>query len=92
MDLKIKEILRIIKREKAKFVLLQFPDGLKREATRVANIIEKNTKAKVFIWFNSCYGSCDIPLIGKLEKKFDLVFNFGHTLWPFKNKIKGEEI
>lgn len=90
--MEVEKILKIIKKEKAKFVLLQFPNGLKRKATNIANIIEKNTKAKVFIWFNSCYGSCDIPLVGNLEKKIDLIFSFGHTLWPFEKKIKAKEI
>jgi 2-(3-amino-3-carboxypropyl)histidine synthase len=86
------KIIEIIKREKAKNVLLQFPDGLKKKATKIAKEIEKNTNAEVFIWLNSCYGACDIPLLGKLEKKIDVVFSFGHSLWPFQKKIKAMEI
>ncbi|MBI5149065.1 diphthamide synthesis protein [Candidatus Pacearchaeota archaeon] len=84
-DLEIDKIVKIIKKEKAKLVLLQFPDGLKPKATQVAEEIEKQTKATCIIWFGSCFGACDIPQVQHL-KEIDLIIQFGHTEWHVKNK------
>ena len=92
IDLEIKKVIQVIKKKKAKTVLLQFPEGLKAKAIKIASEIEKKTKAKVFVWLNSCYGACDLPLLGFLEKKIDLVFSFGHSLWPFQTKVRAKEI
>lgn len=89
IDLKIEKIIDVIKKNNFKKILLQFPEGLKAKAIEIADIIEKKTKAKVFIWLNSCYGSCDIPVV---NIKFDAIFSFGHSLWPFQNKIKAREL
>lgn len=43
-DLKIEKIVKLIRKEKAKNVLLQFPDGLKPVATLVAERIMKKLK------------------------------------------------
>lgn len=72
-DLEINKIVREIKSAKAKKVLLQFPDGLKPFATKIASEIKNRTNAEILIWFGSNYGACDIP-----QGKFDLVVNFGH--------------
>jgi 2-(3-amino-3-carboxypropyl)histidine synthase len=97
-DLELEKIVDIIKRQQAKekrekkkkelLVVLQFPDGLKQEATRMAEAIEKRTKAKCFVWLGSCFGSCDVIR----PRGFDLVFSFGHSLWPFGKKVKAREI
>ncbi len=83
----INEAVELIKREKAKLVCIQMPDGLKREATKIADELEKRTNAKIFIWLDSCFGACDIPTELK-NLKIDLLLQFGHNKWPFwKNKI-----
>jgi len=65
---------------KSKIVLLQFPDGLKPYATAVVDYLEKETNACFLIWFGSCYGACDTPILGKdVEKKIDLIIQFGHS-------------
>ena len=88
-DLELEKVLDKIKRVKAKIVLLQFPDGLKQYATSVVDFLEQETNGKVefLIWLGSCYGACDIPILGKeLEKKIDLVIQFGHNeMMPSKN-------
>lgn len=81
-DLELDRIIRIIKKEKAKIVCLQFPEGLKPEALKIVNIIEAKTKALCLIWFGSCYGACDIPPVKKLG--IDLLIQFGHSSWPYK--------
>ena len=79
-DLELERIISEIKKEKAKLVLLQFPDGLKPWATSVVDFLEARTSAKFLIWFGSCYGACDIPAgLEKLKPKIDLVVQFGHN-------------
>ncbi|MEM2932856.1 MAG: diphthamide synthesis protein [Candidatus Pacearchaeota archaeon] len=91
INFEIPKLIRLIKAKKAKLVLLQFPDGLKPRALEIANAIESKTKARCFIWLGSCFGACDIPQNEKIEN-FDLIINFGHSLWPFNKKIKAKEL
>tara|TARA_Y100000310_G_C20273303_1_gene619072 strand:+ start:148 stop:456 length:309 start_codon:yes stop_codon:yes gene_type:complete len=85
-DLEIPKIVRTIKKEKAKHVLLQFPDGLKPYSTAIAKEIENNLgkeKTEIIIWFGTCYGACDIPM--HTEKLgIDLIIQFGHSEWKFE--------
>lgn len=84
-DLEIDRIVKTIKKEKAKKVLLQFPEGLKPYSTVIAEEIEKKTNVSCFIWLGSCYGACDVP--AETEKLgVDLIVQFGHSPWNFKNK------
>jgi len=79
-DLELDKVILQIKESKSKFVLLQFPDGLKIYATTIVDFLEKNTNAEFFIWLGSCYGACDTPILPKkIEEKIDLVIQFGHS-------------
>ena len=78
-NLELEKAIKEIKKSKARTVLLQLPDGLKPKATEIASFLEKNTKATIFIWLDSCYGSCDLPNV----KDIDLLIHFGHSKWPF---------
>lgn len=80
-DLELDRILRKIKEENAKFVLVQFPDGLKPFAISIVDYLEEHTRGVEFaIWLGSCYGACDYPVgIDNLRPKIDLVIQFGHN-------------
>jgi 2-(3-amino-3-carboxypropyl)histidine synthase len=79
-NLELDKVISQIKKSKSKFVLLQFPDGLKIYATSVVDFLEKKTNAEFLIWLGSCYGACDTPILPKeIEKKIDLVVQFGHN-------------
>ena len=81
-DLDLDETVKKIKIEKPKFVLLQFPDGLKPYSIAIVDYLREKTKNQIefFIWFDSCYGACDIPVLNKkLEKEIDLIIHFGHN-------------
>jgi 2-(3-amino-3-carboxypropyl)histidine synthase len=80
-DLQIDKAISEIKKNKAKLVCLQFPDGLKKKAFEVANIIEKSTKATVLIWMSTCFGACDVPNLDKVKPKVDMLIQFGHSKW-----------
>lgn len=70
------------KKQKAKLVCIQLPDGLKRYAKQIQQEIEKNTSATVLIWLGSCFGSCDVP--ENIERLgVDLLIQWGHSKWKF---------
>ena len=73
-DLKLSYIIKEIRKQKAKLVCIQLPDGLKPYAKHIADKIRLNTSAKVVIWLGSCFGACDIPYLNKV----DLLIQFGH--------------
>jgi len=75
-ELELNKAVKEIRKSKAKTVCIQLPDGLKPKAKEIADFIEKNTKAKVMIWLNSCYGSCDVPRLD-----VDLLIQWGHSKW-----------
>lgn len=86
-ELEIDKIVKTIKKEKAKRVLLQFPDGLKPWATAIEQEIEKKVgkNVELFIWLGSCFGACDVPV--QTEKLgVDLIVQFGHSAWDYKDK------
>jgi 2-(3-amino-3-carboxypropyl)histidine synthase len=68
-----------IKKVKAKRVGLQFPEGLKDQAVRIASEIEDRTKAKVLIFTDPTYGACDLKKSQCKSMKLDLMVHFGHT-------------
>jgi 2-(3-amino-3-carboxypropyl)histidine synthase len=76
-DLELNKAVEEIKKNNAKLVCIQLPDGLKPKAKEIQNYIEKNTNASVIIWLGSCYGACDIPEIKSL--KVDLLLQWGHS-------------
>ena len=81
-DLELDKVIKNIKKNKAKLVLLQFPDGLKPYATVVVDYLCENTKNKVefLIWMETCYGACDIPVgLEKIKPKIDMIIQFGHS-------------
>ncbi len=64
-----------INKSQAKNVLVQVPDGLKPQATEIAAFLREKTRVAIFIWMESCWGSCDYPEI----KNIDLLIQFGHA-------------
>jgi len=42
------------------------------------------SNCECFIWLGSCYGGCDVPI--ETERLgMDLIVQFGHSAWNFKN-------
>ena len=77
-DLELERVVKEIKKQKAKRVLIQLPEGLKPQATQISSELEAKTSSKIFIWLNSCFGACDVPL--EVEKLgIDLIVQFGHS-------------
>ena len=77
-NLELDKLISTIKKQKAKQVLVQLPDGMKHNADQVADAIENETNAKALIWLGSCFGACDLPL-GMDILNIDLVVQWGHN-------------
>ena len=83
-NLEIEKIVKTIKNQKPKKILLQFPEGMKPYAQTISKEIENQTNTETFIWMNTCFGACDIPTNTK-ELGIDLIIQFGHSKWKNKN-------
>jgi len=77
VDLELEKVVKEIKSNKAKSVLIQLPDGLKPRAKEIQEKIQQETDATVFIWAGSCFGACDIPSVNGI----DMLIQFGHSEW-----------
>ncbi len=75
-DLELERIVSEIKKQKAKTVLLQLPDGLKPWGLTISDYLVAETDAKISIWLGTCFGACDLP-----NSDADLVVQFGHAPW-----------
>ncbi len=62
----------------AKRVLLQLPEGLKPEASRLVEPIEE-TGALPIISADPCYGACDLATSAAEDLDVDLIVHFGHA-------------
>jgi len=81
-NLELEKAIQAIKKQKAKSVLIQLPDGLKNKATQIVDELEKNTNSEIIIYFSTCFGACDLPT----DLDVDLIIQFGHSPWNFKDK------
>jgi len=75
-----RRLKQIVAKSGAKTVLLQLPEGLKPEASRLATVIQEAGALPV-VSADPCYGACDIPLLEAEALGVDLVVHYGHT--PF---------
>jgi 2-(3-amino-3-carboxypropyl)histidine synthase len=75
-ELEMDRAVKLIKKNKAKKVLIQLPDGLKPKAKEISDFLTNKTDADIFIWLGSNFGSCDIPNV-----KMDLKIHWGHSKW-----------
>ncbi len=77
-DFEEQRIKQEITRSDAKRVLLQMPQGLKPQATRIAKIVE-DYGAVPIISSDPCYGACDIAETDAASLGVDLIVHFGHA-------------
>ncbi|MEN6293739.1 MAG: diphthamide biosynthesis enzyme Dph2 [Methanobacterium sp.] len=85
-DFRLDEVVQKIKEMDAKAVGIQFPEGLKIHAVRVAEKIESETDAVVIISGDPCYGACDVSDT-HMEGLVDLIVHFGHIEFPIEYKV-----
>ena len=75
------KLIREIKEKNPKLILLQLPEGLKKEAFNLVKIIKDNTKSEVIVSGEPCWGACDIALDEARNLRADLIILYGHA--PF---------
>jgi 2-(3-amino-3-carboxypropyl)histidine synthase len=85
-DFRLDEVVQKINEMNAKAVGIQFPEGLKIHAVRVAEKIENETDAVVIISGDPCYGACDVSDT-HMENLVDLIVHFGHIEFPIEYKV-----
>ncbi|OEC85925.1 MULTISPECIES: diphthamide biosynthesis enzyme Dph2 [Methanobacterium] len=85
-DFRLDEVVQKIKEIDAKAVGIQFPEGLKIHAVRVAEKIENETDAMAIISGDPCYGACDVSDT-HMEGLVDLIVHFGHIEFPIEYKV-----
>lgn len=79
-DLELENVAEKIKKENAKRICIQLPDGLKPKAMEIYEELKKKVSAEIIIWLGSCFGACDVPFdVEKLG--VDLIIQFGHSEW-----------
>jgi 2-(3-amino-3-carboxypropyl)histidine synthase len=59
-------------------ILLQFPEGLKKEALNYARKLEEEGN-EVFISASPCFGACDIALDEAKKVEAEKIIHFGHS-------------
>ncbi len=72
----IDEIKKIDKKEKK--VLIQLPDGLKKDSEKIVKELEKIENVKVYLWLDTAFGSCDLPINEAKQLGIDLLIHIGH--------------
>jgi 2-(3-amino-3-carboxypropyl)histidine synthase len=77
-DFEEKRVKQEIAKHGAKRVLLQLPEGLKPEAPRLAELIEK-AGALPIISADPCYGACDLATADAESLDADLIVHYGHS-------------
>jgi len=85
-ELDIFDVIEKIKDLKTDKVGLQFPEGLKVHAIKVARQIEHETGATVIISADPCYGACDVADVDMCNS-VDVLVHFGHRPLPIDYEI-----
>ena len=86
IDFEEQKIKQEIARLGAKRVLIQMPQGLKPEATKIAKVIEA-TGAVAIVSSDPCYGACDIAQTEAEALGAGLILHFGHSKMISESKI-----
>ena len=80
-DFEEKRIIDEIKVRNAKKILIQLPEGIKKEAFKIVESIKRNSNVDIIISGSSCWGGCDLAVEEAKKIKADLLIHFGHA--PF---------
>lgn len=68
-------IKKELAKSKAKRVLVQLPDGLKKDYEAIEKGLEGDYE--LYFWLGTCFGACDIPFFAK-DYGFDFLVHLGH--------------
>ncbi|MFA4886584.1 MAG: diphthamide biosynthesis enzyme Dph2 [Candidatus Nanoarchaeia archaeon] len=83
-DFQEQTVIAALKERKVKKALLQLPEGIKKEAVRLANLFERETSTEIIVSGETCWGGCDLALEEAQSLGVDLLIHYGHA--PFIKK------
>src|SRR5947209_19433745 len=78
-DLEEDKLLAEITGRGARRILIQLPDCLKIEGTRLAGLVREKTGADVFVSAVPAWGACDLSLDAATRLRADLLVHYGHN-------------
>jgi 2-(3-amino-3-carboxypropyl)histidine synthase len=78
-DLDEDKLLAEITGRGARRILIQLPDGLKNEGTRLATLVRRKTGADVFVSAVPAWGACDLSIDAATRLKADLLVHYAHN-------------
>ena len=75
-NLELDKAVQEIKKQNAKLVLVQLPEGLKKEALQIKEKLKEH--AEIIISGSPCWGACDLAEAEAKEIGANLILHFGH--------------
>ncbi|MBI2508269.1 diphthamide biosynthesis enzyme Dph2 [Candidatus Woesearchaeota archaeon] len=78
-DFEESRVMTEIRGRNAKKVLIQLPEGMKKEAFGILDSIGRNCNAEIVISGSSCWGGCDLAVDQAKKINADLLIHFGHA-------------
>jgi len=81
-EIDLEKVVKTIKDNDYKRVLLQVPEGLKTHILKFIEFLESKTDASVIIFADPCFGACDVLNYDLKNIDVDLIVQIGHTSIP----------
>lgn len=75
------KLIQELKEKNLKRILLQMPEGLKKEGLRIAQLIENKTNSEVILSGEPLWGACDIAILEAKSLNCEGIVIYGHA--PF---------
>ena len=75
------KLIKSIIKHKPTQILLQLPEGLKKESSRLATLIQEKTGVDVIVSGEPLWGACDVAVEEAKQLGCDLIVMYGHA--PF---------
>jgi len=81
-DIDVETAFKDIKKNGYKTVALQIPEGLKMDALKIVDYLEKETNIKIIVSADQCFGACDIADDEIKNLGVECIIHIGHTPIP----------
>jgi 2-(3-amino-3-carboxypropyl)histidine synthase len=78
-EIDLEQVIKIIKENSYKRLLLQVPEGLKTHISEFTEFLENETNVSVIIFADPCFGACDLFNYNLKNFEIDLIVQIGHT-------------